>query len=134
MFGITYMDTLKRNIYNILLSILVVVIPLFLIGLITNDVNAESVITTIRVGNGPGGIAFNSASGKLYVANSADNTVSVIDHSTNKVVGKPIPVGDHPIGIAFNPASGKLLVSNYYDHTVSVINHSTNKLLVNLYQ
>ena len=37
--------------------------------LITNDVNAESIITTISVGNGPGGTAINPASGKLYVSN-----------------------------------------------------------------
>src|SRR5689334_11253548 len=117
MFDINRMNTSKWNIYIILLSFLVV----DLIGLVINDVNAESVVTAIRVGNGPGGIAINPATGKLYVANSQDNTVSVIDSSTNQVVGKPIPVGDNPVGIAFNPATGKLYVSNFYDHTVSVI-------------
>ena len=63
------------------------------------------------------------------MANSADNTVSVIDSSTNKVVGKPVPVGKQPQYIAFNPASGKLYVSNSADNTVSVIDHSTNQVV-----
>ncbi|MDE2590010.1 MAG: hypothetical protein KGL95_10150, partial [Patescibacteria group bacterium] len=34
---------------------------------------------------------------RVYVANSADNTISVIDSSTNTVI-KTIPVGNSPFG------------------------------------
>ena len=38
-----------------------------------------------------------------YVTNSLDNTVSVIDTSTNTVIGAPIPVGNGPFAIAITP-------------------------------
>ena len=62
---------------------------------------------------------------------SAYNTVSVIDSSTNQVVGKPIPVGTNPIGIAFNPASGKLYVSSINDNMISVISSQINSVIGN---
>lgn len=38
-----------------------------------------------------------------YVVNSGDNTVSVINTTTNAVIGLPIPVGITPEGIAITP-------------------------------
>jgi len=56
----------------------------------------------------------------LYVTNSIDGTVSVIDPATNTVVGT-IPVGEFPTDIEFEPNSGNLYVSNSFSNTVSVI-------------
>ncbi len=87
------------------------------------------VIDTIPVGNNPRGIAFNPINGNLYVTNSIFDTVSVIDGTTNTVVGSPIPVGNNPIGIAFNPDNGFLYVANADDDTVSVIDGTTNTVV-----
>src|ERR1700720_2937330 len=38
-----------------------------------------------------------------YITNTADNTVSVIDTATNKVVGDPILVGTKPADVAVTP-------------------------------
>ena len=48
----------------------------------------------------------------LYVANSVDNTVSVIDTATNTVVGSPIPVGIFPRAVAITPNGTQAYVVN----------------------
>jgi YVTN family beta-propeller protein len=53
----------------------------------------------IPVGSRPWGIALTSDGRKLYTANGVSNDVSVIDTSTNKVIGT-IKAGDGPWGIA----------------------------------
>jgi sugar lactone lactonase YvrE len=40
----------------------------------------------IAVGKGPNGIGVDSSGEKVYVANSGDNTISVIDEATNSNV------------------------------------------------
>jgi YVTN family beta-propeller protein len=40
---------------------------------------------------------------RAYVANRSDNTVSVIDTTTNMAVGTPIPVGTFPVGVGIGP-------------------------------
>ena len=80
----------------------------------------NSVIATISVGDGPNGIAFDSANNRMYVANQTDDTVSVIDTATNSVIDT-IPVGDNPNSIAFDPVNNRMYVTNYQDDTVSVI-------------
>jgi DNA-binding beta-propeller fold protein YncE len=88
---------------------------------------------TILVGHNPEGIAFDSATGTLYVSDTGDNTVSVINGKTcNAGVAtgctKPAPtisVGKEPRGMAIDTATDTAYVANYADHTVSVINGAT---------
>ncbi|KKG14163.1 hypothetical protein EO94_15715 [Methanosarcina sp. 2.H.T.1A.3] len=60
-----------------------------------------------------------------YITNNNDNTVSVIDTSTNTVTAT-VPVGDYPMGVAVNPTGTKVYVANYNDNSISVIDTSTN--------
>ncbi|MGW3152414.1 beta-propeller fold lactonase family protein [Streptomyces sp. NPDC001177] len=55
------------------------------------------------------------------MANHDDNNVSVIDTSTDTVVGTPITVGAGPIAIAMLPNGTKAYVSNELSNNVSVI-------------
>jgi YVTN family beta-propeller protein len=96
------------------------------------------VVSTINVGNSPNGVSVNPNTNKAYVANNYDNTVSVIDGGTNKVVatlpGTEIPpagitVGNSPQDVSVNPDTNKAYVANYDDNTVSVIDGRTNKVL-----
>jgi YVTN family beta-propeller protein len=48
----------------------------------------------------------------MYVANMFSNTVSVIDSSTNTVIGS-IAVETAPRGIAFNANNGNIYVANF---------------------
>ena len=57
---------------------------------------------------------------RAYVANFSDSTVSVIDTTTNRVVGT-IPVGSGPTAVAVKPDGTRAYVANYNEATVSVI-------------
>jgi YVTN family beta-propeller protein len=85
-----------------------------------HQVYAQTVIATIDVGVNPIGVAVNPATNRIYVTNNADDTVSVIDGTTNTVIAT-VDVGDYPDGIAVNPTTNRIYVANAGDNTVSVI-------------
>ncbi|MEZ5209822.1 Ig-like domain-containing protein [Gordonia sp. (in: high G+C Gram-positive bacteria)] len=58
----------------------------------------------------------------LYVANSGNGTVSVIDTTSLRVVKTISGVGDQPHRIAVSPDGSLVYVTNYGDDTVTVIN------------
>jgi YVTN family beta-propeller protein len=87
---------------------------------------SNTVVDTITVGNGPGGVAVSPDGGEVYVANAIDNTVSVIATATNTVVGNPITVGGAPSGVAVTPDGSKVYVTNFGSNTVSVIATASN--------
>lgn len=62
---------------------------------------------------------------KAYVTNNADNTVSVIDTTSNAVIAT-LPVGSGPRGIAVTPNNAFAYVANEFDEIVSVIDTATN--------
>jgi YVTN family beta-propeller protein len=67
-----------------------------------------------------------SSAQKAYVANAGANTVSVIDTTTNTVVGSAIAVGTLPVGVAVTPDGSQVYVTNVLDDTVSVIATASN--------
>jgi YVTN family beta-propeller protein len=88
-------------------------------------------VTAVRVGSGPDAIAVDQVTGNVFVANGLDNTVSVIDGSSNEVV-KVVGVGSFPDGIAEDPSSGEVFVANGFDNTVSVIDEATDAVSANI--
>ena len=60
-----------------------------------------------------------------YITNVLDNSVSVIDTTTNTVTAT-IPVGVRPEGAAVSPDGSRVYVTNFFDNTVSVIATTTN--------
>lgn len=64
--------------------------------------------------------------GNVYVVNSLDNTVSVIDTATNTGIAT-IHVGQRPTSIAVSPNA--VYVGNANDNTVSIINPATNTVV-----
>ncbi|WP_188555355.1 Ig-like domain repeat protein [Edaphobacter dinghuensis] len=81
--------------------------------------------STIAVGNDPTALAVDPASGRLYVANTADATVTVIDGSSSSVLFT-IKVGRSPVAIAVNSVTGKAYVANRDDNTVTIIDADTS--------
>jgi YVTN family beta-propeller protein/VCBS repeat-containing protein len=79
-------------------------------------------VTPIAVGNYPIGVAVSG--NQVYVANSADGTVSVYNTTTHQVT--TIPVGYSPTRVATAPSTGKVYVANY--DSVSVIDSATNQV------
>lgn len=66
-----------------------------------------------------------------YIANSQDNTVSVIDTASNTVTAI-IPVGSFPESVAATPDGSKVYVANFNSNTVSVIAAATNTVIVTI--
>ncbi len=64
------------------------------------DAGTNTVTATVKVGEGPFGVAVSPDGTKVYSVNNIDNDVSVIDSSTNTVTAT-IPVGNMPMYIAF---------------------------------
>jgi YVTN family beta-propeller protein len=76
------------------------------------------VAPAIAVGPSPQTVAVDPGINAVYVANSGDNSVSVIDSRTRSVT-QTIPVGKNPLPV--DPDSHTVYVGNFGDKTVSVI-------------
>jgi YVTN family beta-propeller protein len=66
--------------------------------------------------------------GKIYVANSENNTVSVINVTNDKKEPHDIRVGSFPSDIAYNSVTGMIYVANAESNSVSVIDVSSDKV------
>lgn len=86
-------------------------------------------LATIKVGAGPKGIAISPDGGKLYVANSDDGSVSVIDTKTNTITATINNVGLNLEGIALNADGSRAYVAVSGSNYVAVINTATNTLM-----
>jgi YVTN family beta-propeller protein len=67
----------------------------------------------------------NSASGKVYVANAGDGTVSVLDGASDAVLAT-IPIGSHPYSIATDSATGKVYVTHTFGDQLTILDGATN--------
>jgi DNA-binding beta-propeller fold protein YncE len=84
----------------------------------------------VRAGTGARGIAVNEATNTVYVANTVENTVSVIDGSTcNARVhtgcgrrAAVAPVGASPRRIAVDERTNTIYVTNAWANTVTMLN------------
>lgn len=90
----------------------------------------------ISVGNSPIGAVVNPTGTKVYITNSGDSTVSVIDATSNTVTAT-ISVGPAPLGIAINPAGTRVYVGNNGgginpNNTVSVIDTASNTVIATI--
>lgn len=68
---------------------------------------------------------------RVFVANGASDTVSVISASTDTVIAT-ISVGDNPLQIALTPDDSKAYVINFGSDDVSAINTSTNTVITTI--
>jgi YVTN family beta-propeller protein len=82
----------------------------------------------IPVGNHPWGIAADSVTHTVYVANELSGTVSVISEANNAVIDT-ITVGVDPQGVAVDPNTNTVWVDNDGSGTVSVISAATNTVI-----
>ena len=75
-------------------------------GITVTDGRTDTVIATISVGANPLWVAVNEQTNRIYVANNNDDTVSVIDGRSNKVIDTiAIPPGLVPAGCTDNCTS-----------------------------
>ena len=71
------------------------------------------------------------AQARAYVTNSCNNTVSVIDTTTNTVVDS-IMVGVAPFGVAVTPDGSRVYVTSLLDGGVTVIDTATNTVITTI--
>lgn len=81
---------------------------------IASPSTAYAVIKTIRVGDGPTGVAIDSADDTVYVANYLSGNVSVIDGLTGVLTDDTIPVGvgTRPLNLAVNEADDTVYIAD----------------------
>ncbi len=86
------------------------------------DKKAGRVVDVIATGSGPRGITLNQARQRAYVTLADEDTVDVIDVTSNEIIHKIVLVaGDRPQEPALTPDGSILLTADKGSDTVSVI-------------
>jgi len=88
---------------------------------------ASGAMRKVRVGGHIWGLAFDTASSKLYLAHTMSADVMSLDEKTRATA--VIPVGQIPCALAFNPGTDRLYAVNYGDRTLSVIDTVKAKVI-----
>lgn len=86
---------------------------------------AQNVTATVGVGNSPAAVAVNPVTSTIYVVNTASNTVSVINGTTNSLTAT-VTTGSNPVALAVNPVSNMVYVANNGSSNITVIDGATN--------
>jgi YVTN family beta-propeller protein len=89
------------------------------------------IIDTIFVGDGPQGLAISPDGTRIYVANFNDDTVSVVDTTSDAVIATPIVIGS-PNGIVASPDGNFVYVTAYNADAVRVIDTTTNTVVTSV--
>jgi len=84
--------------------------------------------TTIPVGASPIDILWTPATNKLYVANSADNSVTIINGATNQVIST-VQVGEYPAFLAWNAVNNKVYCACGEGNRLAVIDGVADTLI-----
>jgi DNA-binding beta-propeller fold protein YncE len=108
-------------------------LPLLIAGLTAASATPALARVTVPVGGGPASADENHRTHTLYVANSNDSTVSVVDLSrcsgfdTAGCAGTSpvIHLAGPPLGLAVDEATNTVYVTNPFDASVGVIDGST---------
>jgi len=86
----------------------------------------QSVIAEIPVGKQPFMVAANPKTNRIYVGNQGDDTISVIDGSSNQVIDT-VKLNAAPYGIGVNPVANRIYV--VAGHYVEVIDGNSDAVL-----
>jgi YVTN family beta-propeller protein len=93
---------------------------------VINPFHGELALVQIRVGRHPTAMLLNPESTRLYVANSNDDSVSVIDTQTDQEIerisvrlSETVPQGNSPEGLALS--GDDLYVANAHSNSVAVV-------------
>ncbi|MHB8303785.1 MAG: YVTN family beta-propeller repeat protein [Acidobacteriaceae bacterium] len=89
------------------------------------SIHAQTALGNVAAGANPSAIAVNPRTRQVYVANSAGNTVTVLDGPSHAVAATD-RTGTNPVAIAVDPVSNQIFVANFGSNTVSAIDGTTN--------
>ena len=79
----------------------------------------------------PYAVAYDSAKGEVFLAESGSSAVKVISDLTDHVVAT-VPVGTNPQGVAYDSGKGEIFVACGGANSVSVISDATNQVVANV--
>src|SRR2546427_8181347 len=104
-------------------------------GVSAIDIGQHRVLRRIPTGGHASGLALSPDRKRLYVANATSDTVSVIDTSTDAVVGTVdlspypgAPMGSMPNALAVSPDGSTLYVANGGNNDVAVVDTATFRI------
>lgn len=97
------------------------------------QLRADSILTTITVGNEPAAIAANPFTNKVYVAVDQLGQIAVIDGKTQRVTAR-INVGRNAVAVAVNVITNRIYASgcNPTVCNIWVIDGRTDKIITNI--
>jgi YVTN family beta-propeller protein len=78
-----------------------------------------------------GGMVWNAANNRLYVAGGDEDVVRVIDCATDSVIAV-IPVSGYPTAVRLSTRHPKLYVLNWDSETVAIVNTETNVVVATI--
>ena len=92
------------------------------------DTASDTLIANLSVGTSPSAMIFDSSLRRLYVANTADNTITIFkaDAGTPTVLAAAVPVGTSPVSITALANGTRVYVANRGSNNVSVISTTSN--------
>src|SRR5438067_4004534 len=97
-------------------------------ALTVHSVPTPPVVRTVAVGLGPSAVAVAEDSGRVFVANYNDGSVSVLDARSGDFL-RTVPVGTAPDALAVDERTGRVFVANLSDDSVSVLDAHSGDLL-----
>ena len=98
------------------------------VSIINIKTNAQQ---KIKVGYHPYCAAMTNDEKTLYVTNTQDDNVTVIDMVARKVIAT-VDVGSTPEGISIDQVNHRAYVANWGSNNISVIDTKTNQLLTTI--
>ncbi|MGA8709846.1 MAG: YncE family protein [Thermoplasmata archaeon] len=108
---------------------------------ITNNVSVihgKTFVTSIPVGQAPNGAAYDSTNGEVFVSNEGSTipaNLTVIDGTTNRVVGQVYPSGNGP-GVAYDSSNGDVYTCTNglgdFSNVVTVANGTTDAVVASI--
>ena len=114
-----------KNVRKNLALIFIFSLALSTLSVLTiRPVQAQMVTATITVGTAPRGVAVTPDGAYVYIANSENNSVSVMSTATNTVIST-VTGFNNPYGEAVTPNGAYVYVTNLDNGSVSVISTST---------
>ena len=73
-------------------------------------------------------LPLSASTGRIYVTNSAGNSIDVVDSTTNKVV-QVIKGIEVPHGVNFSPDGKRVYISNESDHVLDVVDRESGEII-----
>src|SRR5436189_4570225 len=92
--------------------------------MIRNDLKAASLVLALSLAP----LAAHAGTVRIYITNSAGDSIHVVDPATNKVV-QEIKAGEAAHGIAPAPDGSRIYVSNEADTTLDVFDRASGSLI-----